>query len=31
MDINDSNGNVLSVGDTVLILKNLKVKGAQTR
>jgi protein PhnA len=28
MDIRDSNGNVLSVGDSVQIIKDLKVKGA---
>ena len=28
MDIKDSNGNVLSEGDSVQIIKDLKVKGA---
>jgi len=28
MEIKDSNGNVLSEGDTVQIIKDLKVKGA---
>jgi protein PhnA len=30
MDIKDSNGNVLSVGDSVQIIKDLKVKGTST-
>jgi protein PhnA len=30
MDIKDSNGNVLSAGDSVQIIKDLKVKGTST-
>jgi len=28
MEVKDSNGNVLNEGDTVLVIKDLKVKGA---
>ncbi len=30
MDVKDSNGNVLSDGDTVTLIKDLKVRGSST-